>query len=316
MDKGSPRMNKQGIYVILNKVNSKVYIGSTISMTRRRGEHLGALKRNKHYVKHLQRAWNKYGETAFIFKIVEQVSDAHVLLEREQAWLDMYTNAYPDLVYNAGHNARRPAVGLKRSEETKRKIAAWHKGRPLSEETKRKLCLANLGKKCTPETVQKMINASTGKNNSCFGKFGKEHPAYGRKASEEDLIKQRKGIRLYYASDKVKTRVYKTGFKLSEETRHKISLSHNGRVYGKMSEEVKRKMRIAKLGSKNPNFGKPLSREHKEKIRNTITGMKRSDATRERVRLSKLGNKNPNFGRIVPRNAKGKFVTRSLSSIG
>ena len=54
--------NKCGIYMILNLINGKRYIGSSIDIYNRLHEHLHNLKNNKSHNNHLQNSWNKYGE--------------------------------------------------------------------------------------------------------------------------------------------------------------------------------------------------------------------------------------------------------------
>src|SRR5574343_1376658 len=61
------------------------------------------------------------------------------------------------------------------------------------------------------------------------------------------------------------------GFKLSEESKAKISLAKKG---VKMSEEAKAKMSAAKLGANHPNFGKALSVETRKKIASATKGNK------------------------------------------
>lgn len=80
-----------GIYAITNTVNGKTYIGSTQrGFNHRWNTHLSVLRRGLSDSKHLQSAWNKYGEAAFQFSIVEVVDDASVILEREQYWIDVW----------------------------------------------------------------------------------------------------------------------------------------------------------------------------------------------------------------------------------
>lgn len=59
-----------GIYEILNTVNNKRYIGSSKTLKSRLSEHKRLLKKNQNPCKLLQRAWNKYGEESFVFKIL------------------------------------------------------------------------------------------------------------------------------------------------------------------------------------------------------------------------------------------------------
>lgn len=76
-----------GIYQWLCVPSGKVYIGSAINLYLRRCEHLKLLRVNRHGNPHFQHAWNKYGESAFEFKVIELVLSSF-LLEREQYWID------------------------------------------------------------------------------------------------------------------------------------------------------------------------------------------------------------------------------------
>ena len=59
-----------GIYMIINKINNKIYIGQARNIKERWKNHINDLKNNKHYNKHLQGAWNKYGKDSFEFIIL------------------------------------------------------------------------------------------------------------------------------------------------------------------------------------------------------------------------------------------------------
>lgn len=59
------------IYKIINKVNGKFYIGSTIrSFKERWKQHFCLLSKNVHHCKHLQYAYNTYGKENFECKVV------------------------------------------------------------------------------------------------------------------------------------------------------------------------------------------------------------------------------------------------------
>lgn len=61
------------IYYIKHVETNKVYVGLTTNYVRRKSEHLFDLKHNKHCNCHLQHAWNKYGESAFEFGVLEEI---------------------------------------------------------------------------------------------------------------------------------------------------------------------------------------------------------------------------------------------------
>ena len=82
-----------GIYQIENKINSKVYIGSSNNIKRRWQKHKALLRHNKHPNSHLQAAWNKYGEDNFIFSIIE-LCNIDSLLDREQYFINIRNPEY------------------------------------------------------------------------------------------------------------------------------------------------------------------------------------------------------------------------------
>lgn len=78
-----------GIYGIINLINDKKYIGSSINIRHRFITHKCYLRKNIHSNKHLQSAWNKYGEENFKFELIEECEEDK-LIEREQYWIDYY----------------------------------------------------------------------------------------------------------------------------------------------------------------------------------------------------------------------------------
>ena len=113
-------MEKIGIYQIVNKVNQKKYIGSSIRLQGRKKRHFSELNCNIHHSQALQRAYNKYGKESFDFFILEYC-EVEKLLEREQYYLD---NLKPE--YNICKIAGN-CLGVKRSAETIEKIASTNR---------------------------------------------------------------------------------------------------------------------------------------------------------------------------------------------
>lgn len=130
-----------GVYEIINLLDGKMtsYVGSSVHVGRRWREHVGRLRKGKHFNKHLQRSWNKYGEGAFIFCLLETVELRDDLRDREQVYLDRLFEA-SDNPYNVGRDARKPMLGIIPSDETKKKMSiAGYNRPPKSEETRRKV---------------------------------------------------------------------------------------------------------------------------------------------------------------------------------
>lgn len=82
-----------GIYIIKNKVNGKFYVGSSCNCEERFSTHKTLLRKGEHHSVVLQRAWNKYGERNFIFKVIEECC-VERLLDREQFYIDNFNPHY------------------------------------------------------------------------------------------------------------------------------------------------------------------------------------------------------------------------------
>lgn len=122
-------MNNSGVYWIKNIINNKVYIGSTISFSKRKSQHLSELRNNKHRNIYLQRSFNKYGNNNFIFEILEFVNNIDNLLVREQDWIDFYKNRNKLINVNFKANAK---YGFRHKQETKEKLRNISLGRKHS----------------------------------------------------------------------------------------------------------------------------------------------------------------------------------------
>ena len=107
-----------GIYQIRNLRNGKRYVGSSQDVESRWKGHRWNLRKGTHQNRHLQAAWNKYGECRFVFEILEKASEAD-RITKEQAALD----AIPvELRYNIGKCVCPAILGLKMTAETRRKV--------------------------------------------------------------------------------------------------------------------------------------------------------------------------------------------------
>jgi group I intron endonuclease len=146
-------------------------VGSAIDIERRWKQHHIDFSNNKNSL-HLQNAWNKYGEDAFQWNILECVPNKEWLIEIEQYWIDFLDTASRDFGYNICPLAGS-ALGMKHTEEARRKmreagIGKWL-GKNHTEESKIKISNAKKGNKCslghkhTDETKIKMSEIKKGK---------------------------------------------------------------------------------------------------------------------------------------------------------
>lgn len=136
------------IYAIVNQVTRDMYVGSAVAVNRRWNAHRRDLLKKEHYNTRLQRAFDKHGESAFDWEIVQFVDDRTKLIEREQFWINFFQPAY-----NGRPIANSP-LGTKHSAETRAKMSASAKKRGFSDEHRRNISLAKKGI-CTISEEQK-----------------------------------------------------------------------------------------------------------------------------------------------------------------
>lgn len=144
-----------GVYLIKNIINRKIYIGSSLNVNKRINKHFAELRRGKHYNILLQRTYNKYGESSFIYGLLEDNLSSNIIVNKEQYYLDLYQPYNPDIGFNICEKAYT-TLGYKHSEETKKKMSIDRK---------------NNGEK--------------------YAKYGKDHHMYGKTYSEETKRKMR-----------------------------------------------------------------------------------------------------------------------------
>lgn len=122
------------IYKINNKTTGKIYIGSAIDFTKRKKQHIYHLNKGTHHSKHLQSAWNKYGEADFDFEVIVKCVTEY-LIKLEQWFIDNLKPEY-NMTLMAGKSTN---LGRKFTAEHIEKISASHRGKVLSEDHKQTL---------------------------------------------------------------------------------------------------------------------------------------------------------------------------------
>lgn len=118
-----------GIYRILNTANSRAYIGSSQDISGRWKTHRRDLRANRHANRHLQNAWNKYGEQVFCFEVVHVFDTTENLIKAEDGEISDAKES-GICVYNTRLSAANNR-GLKlgpRSASTKAKISKSRAG--------------------------------------------------------------------------------------------------------------------------------------------------------------------------------------------
>lgn len=164
------------IYRITSAIHpDRIYIGSTSDFTDRVRKHKSHLKHKTHHNIKLQSHVNKYGIDDFTFEIVEviQFTTLENLIEREQYYIDTLK---PYLNINLIANS---SIGLKRSDETRKKIGKASEGRPMPEHVKKMLIEINTGSHHTQETKEKIRKGHLGKKKEYMVERNKGN-TYGR----------------------------------------------------------------------------------------------------------------------------------------
>lgn len=115
-------LSEQGVYKITNIVTGKYYIGSSKNVRARFYGHLSQLKNNKHHNKHLQSSFNTYGETVFVFEVLEYFYNLTIsdLRAKEQEYFDAIIDWA--VCYNMDRFANCNSAPPPPTKETKQKI--------------------------------------------------------------------------------------------------------------------------------------------------------------------------------------------------
>lgn len=212
-----------GVYKILNRKNGKFYIGSSVDVEKRFSSHKKELIAGTHNNKHLQNAWNKYGEDSFEFLVIEEVSDINELRNRETYYLQSTKCTNPDIGYNMLDNANI-GLGVQASTEIRQRISVACSGDKNG----------NYGRKHTEEEKVRMRDNRWGVGYKC-----KPRSVYYKKKTPEEIEISRKRM-----SEFMRTRV------VSSTTREKLRQSRLGK---KASPELRKKFSESRKGNKNSN---------------------------------------------------------------
>lgn len=151
------------VYRIYNKISNKSYIGSTVNWQKRKTSHINQLRKSKHYNRHLQSAWNKYGEQVFEFAILEEIEPSR-LINAEINFIELYRAHIRDFGYNEkSPNSSR--AGLVHSAESLEKISKNRTGIGHKEHIKKQISesLVKVAKNRSQVQYDKMAATKKGK---------------------------------------------------------------------------------------------------------------------------------------------------------
>jgi group I intron endonuclease len=251
-----PEINyPSGVYGIRNRINSKIYVGSACrSLLVRKGQHLSLLQRGCHYNRHLQRAYNKYGRSSFVFTILERC-DSSKCVEREQWWIDHFQSANDQFGYNLSPTAGN-TLGVIHTAQARSNMSKAHTGIPLSPTHRSSLASALQ----SSAVRSKISNSLKGKKHSAETKLKMSLKRRGRTLSPEHRAKIGAAHLGKKQSEETRKRISEVqqGRKASLETRIKMSAARKGR---KLSEEVIEKIKKTKRERcRTPEFRRKMSK--------------------------------------------------------
>jgi len=229
------------VYKIRNVVSGGFYIGSSGNLYERWRAHKNRLRSQKHTNPKLQAVWNKYGEDAFKFEILEVFTSIAEMENLEQELLHKHRE--DPVCYNLAEWVASPMRG---------RTGSLH---------------PNFGKVLSPEVKAVISEASK-------RQWGISDPRTGQKHTDETKALISAKVQQAVAEGRGGC------FIPSEETRKKMSASLMGNQRGvakpERTEEHRRNLSIANTGNQNW-LGKKHSKESKLKmskqVLETTTGM-------------------------------------------
>jgi group I intron endonuclease len=229
----------KAIYAIRHKDSGKSYVGSAVVLSRRWKYHKNRLRRNEHHSSYFQNAWNLYGEEAFEWVVLENLDEQckslskeetlAVIEQRENYWVEHYRER--EGVYNLREVAQSN-LGIKYSDESKKKMGEWQLGKKLSDETKQKISEAHQGK--TSHMKGKTFSEEVRKKMSDSAKKKKLSPEHKSKIAES--IKGR----TFSAESLAKMSASQKGHGVSEETKRKISEAQKIRLAKRKADALQK----------------------------------------------------------------------------
>ncbi len=206
------------IYLIINLINGKKYVGQTIKKVGYRfNEHANAKSL-------LGEDIRKYGRENFKIDVLEECYSYEELNAAEKKWIKTLNTKVPN-----GYNKTDGGNGLLNPcKDTREKMAAASMGnqhglgRKHTEDEIERIRQSNLGQKRSPETCEKIRQNKTGLKASDETKKKMSDKRKGRKFSEEHKANLSKSRLAYWEG------IPKEERKLSDERKAQLSAQNSG----------------------------------------------------------------------------------------
>lgn len=146
------------IYMAVNTVNGKAYVGQTRDFKTRKAAHCRAGNET-----HFARAIRKHGEDVFAWRVLASDVPEEQLSTHERFWIRFYGT------FGDGYNMTTGGEGIngwRHSAETRAKIADANRRWKRSDEMREKVSAFRTGRKSTPETRAKISASGKGRKHS------------------------------------------------------------------------------------------------------------------------------------------------------
>ena len=173
-----------GIYCAIHRKTGKCYVGSSVNIHRRYGDHIHEAKRGSRNCFH--KALINLGLDAFDFEILE-LCKKDKLLDRERFYIVLLNSASIH-----GFNIRSKPIanyGVQISDSTRERMRQNRIGKTHSSEARSKIGDANRSRVFTPEIRDKIGNSSKGRVHSDETKRKISEATKGRLKTIETRIK-------------------------------------------------------------------------------------------------------------------------------
>ena len=216
-------MKLVGIYCIRNIVNDMCYVGQSVDIWNRVGQHF-----RMHDNSMIHNAIAKYGKDSFVVEILELCSES-ILNDRECCWISALGCLKP-----YGYNLMTGGFGSRHSEDTRRRISDAQRGKVVSEETRRKMGLASKGRKMSSDARKKMSRAKKGKpwtDAQRVAHKDRKHSEEAKRKVRESLMGNKRSL----------------GYKHTDETKKKMSLVRKGKPWSAKRRASQRKVSVNQL---------------------------------------------------------------------
>src|SRR6267142_6702830 len=204
-----------GVYKIVNTVNGRVYVGSSLYFPERWRSHKRDLISCRHHNCYLQEDWVKYGEESFVFEMVELCSPEE-LLKNEELWINKLESGFNQNGYNLDlkpttdpFQTRLSLLGKPKTLTHCKNLGIAHKGKKHTIQHKEKMIASLKAKYSDPKERAKLAAKWTPEMREQVRIRNKRYwlenprpskPPKPKMSEEEQKTKQKEGYRKWLVS--------------------------------------------------------------------------------------------------------------------